>query len=44
MPRVSFRYAIKNKVDGICIGVMGIHPKGEIDNEVEVICRRHFSF
>lgn len=29
--------AIENKADGRCIGVVGIHPKGEIDNEVEVL-------
>jgi ribosomal-protein-alanine N-acetyltransferase len=29
--------AIENKADGICIGVVGVHPKDEIDNEVEVL-------
>jgi ribosomal-protein-alanine N-acetyltransferase len=28
--------AIENKADGICIGVVGVHPKDEIDNEVEI--------
>lgn len=29
--------AIETKAEGICIGVVGVHPKGEIDNEVEVL-------
>lgn len=29
--------AIENKADGICIGVVGVHPKKEIDNEVEIL-------
>jgi [ribosomal protein S5]-alanine N-acetyltransferase len=33
----SIVLAIENKADGRCIGVVGIHPKDEIDNEVEVL-------
>lgn len=29
--------AIEHKIEGICIGVVGVHPKVEIDNEVEVL-------
>jgi ribosomal-protein-alanine N-acetyltransferase len=29
--------AIEHKIEGICIGVVGVHPKEEIDNEVEVL-------
>ncbi|MCB2342411.1 GNAT family N-acetyltransferase [Clostridium estertheticum] len=27
----------RNKTNGICIGVVGVHPKDEIDNEVELL-------
>lgn len=29
--------AIENKTNGICIGIVGVHPKSEIDNEVEIL-------
>ncbi|WP_051623705.1 GNAT family N-acetyltransferase [Clostridium hydrogeniformans] len=29
--------AIEHKIDGICIGVVGVHPKAEIDDEVEIL-------
>lgn len=29
--------AIESKSNGVCIGVVGVHPKYEIDNEVEIL-------
>lgn len=29
--------AIEHKADGKCIGIVGVHPKEEIDNEVEIL-------
>lgn len=29
--------AIEHKKEGICIGIVGVHPKDEINNEVEVL-------
>lgn len=29
--------AIETKAEGICIGLVGVHPKAEIDNEVEIL-------
>lgn len=28
--------AIEHKIEGICIGVVGVHPKVELDNEFEI--------
>lgn len=28
--------AIEHKIEGICIGVVGVHPKAELDNEFEI--------
>lgn len=28
--------AIEHKIEGICIGVVGVHPRAELDNEFEI--------
>lgn len=33
----SIVLAIEHKIEGMCIGVVGVHPKAELDNEVEIL-------